>query len=184
MAPYIGNRDIPMTGQAVRWGSAAIWLISHLGPALGGPARPVADVPSLDVLPIVVAKPYDPAANADAAVNEAFARARLNGKRVLLELGGNWCPDCVILTNVMKLPSVAPFIAAHYEVVLVDIGRLNRNLQVPERFGFKHRLEGVPFVIVADGDGKLLNGTTTATLVTARTMNPQAIVDRLADWAE
>jgi len=104
-------------------------------------------------------------------------------KPVLLELGGNWCEDCIILTNVMKLPTVAPFIDAHFEVVLVDVGRFNRNLQIPARFGFTHHLEGAPFVIVTDANGKVLNTGETTSLITSRAKTPQAMVDQLASWA-
>ena len=47
---------------------------------------------------------------------------------------------------------------AHYEVVAVDVGRFNRNLQIPARFGITKRLEGVPTLLIATPDGKLVNG--------------------------
>ena len=61
-------------------------------------------------LPTPLPYPYDEMANADAAVDAAFARAKTNGKRVLVDLGGNWCPDCRILAGVMALPEVKPFL--------------------------------------------------------------------------
>ena len=165
-------------------GLTAACFALGIGGAIAATA-PKISVANLDKLPIVVAKPYDTSADADAAVNAALAKARTSGKRVLIDLGGNWCPDCIILANIMRLPEVAPFISAHYEVVMVDVGRFNRNLQVPARFGFTHRLEGVPFMLVVDPtSGKLLNTGNTATLDEAHGMEPQAIVDRLASWAE
>jgi hypothetical protein len=101
----------------------------------------------------------------------------------LIDLGGNWCPDCVILTNVMRLPEVAPFIAAHYEIVLVDMGRFNKNMQIPKRFGVTERIQGAPALLVVDPDGKLLDAGHITELDTARAMQPQAIVDWLATWA-
>jgi thiol-disulfide isomerase/thioredoxin len=154
-----------------------------VGAASAAPAPKVALV-SLNALPIVISNPYDTSADANADVNAAFARAQTSGKRVLIDLGGNWCPDCIILSNVMRLPEVAPFVEANYEVVMVDVGRFNRNLQIPARFGFTHRLEGVPFMLVADPDGKLLNAGNTATLDVAHAMKPQAIVDWLASWTK
>ena len=160
-----------------------LWLGLSATGAMAASA-PKADLPDLENLPLAIPRPYDPSADADAQVDAAFARARGSGKRVLIELGGNWCADCIILTNVMRLPSVAPFIDAHYEVVLVDVGRFNRNLQIPARFGFTHRLEGVPVVLVTDANGKLLNAGDTTALVTSRSMSAQAIVDWLARWAD
>lgn len=162
---------------------AATWFAISIGTSAGAPA-PKVGIANLNKLPIVVEKPYDTSADADAAVNAAFAQARASGKRVLIDLGGNWCADCIILSNVMRLPEVAPFIAANYEVVMVDVGRFNRNLQIPARFGITHRLEGVPFMLVVDPDGKLLNTGHTASLDEARTMEPQAMVDWLASWTK
>jgi thiol-disulfide isomerase/thioredoxin len=160
---------------------AAAWLAISTGATSAAPP-PKVGITDLEKLPIVISKPYDPSADADAALNAAFARARTSGKRVLIDLGGNWCPDCIILSNIMSLPEVAPFIAAHYEVVMVDVGRFNRNLQIPARFGVTRRMEGVPYVLITDPDGKLLNAGNAASLDEARTMQPQAIVDLLASW--
>jgi thiol-disulfide isomerase/thioredoxin len=147
-------------------------------------AAPRASISDLSVLPIVVAHPYDEKANADAALATAFTRARKSGKRVLIDLGGNWCPDCIVLANIMRLPEVAPFIAAHYEVVAVDVGRFDKNLQIPARFSITGRLEGVPSVLIAEPNGKLVNRGHVSALSDARNMTPQAIIDWLAHWTK
>jgi hypothetical protein len=161
---------------------AVLFLAPAFTPATAAPA-PKVNVARLADLPVTIKTPYDPSADANADVAAAFAAARKNGKRVLIELGGNWCGDCIVLANVMNLPAVAPFIARHYNVVHVDVGRFNRNLQIPARFGFTKRLEGVPMVLIADKNGKLLNRNNTFVFIDARSMKPQAIVDWLARWA-
>jgi hypothetical protein len=145
---------------------------------------PKAGIATLAALPVVIKNPYDETANANAAVDAAFARARISGKRVLIDLGGNWCPDCIVLANVMRLPDVEPFIAAHYEVSVVDVGRFNKNLQIPARFGITEHLVGVPSVLIVDPDGELVDGGHIAALEDARSMAPQAIVDWLASWTK
>lgn len=147
-------------------------------------AAPTASIPAWAQLPIVERAPYDPAANADAVVNAAFARARKSGKRVFIDMGGNWCADCIILSNFMQLPEIKAFIAQHYEVAVVDVGRFDRNLQIPARFGIIARLEGVPAVIVAEPDGRFVNRGHIAALADARHMTPQGIADWIAQWAK
>jgi len=158
-------------------------LASLAAPALAAPAPKLA-INSLSQLPVVEMQPYDEKANADAAVDSAFARAKRSGKRVLIDLGGNWCGDCIVLSNLMQLPTMKSFIASHYEVATVDVGRFDRNLQIPARFGITGRLEGVPSVLIATADGKLVNAGHVAALADARSMTPQAIADWLAQWAE
>jgi hypothetical protein len=163
---------------------ATAWLTAgSLGIAADTATAPRVHIATLADLPIEEMRPYDEAANADAAVNAAFARAKKSHKPVLMDLGGNWCGDCIILDNVMRLPEVKHFVDTHYETVSVDVGRFNRNLQIPARFGITKRLEGVPSVLIATPDGKLVNEGQIAALADARTLTPQAIADWIAQWA-
>jgi hypothetical protein len=150
----------------------------------GAATAPTASIPSWSALPVVERAPYDQNANADAAVNAAFARARKSGKRVFIDMGGNWCADCIILANFMRLPEIRAFIAQHYEVAVVDVGRFDKNLQIPARFGITTRLEGVPAVIIAEPNGRFVNRGHVAALADARHMTPQGIADWIAQWVK
>jgi thiol:disulfide interchange protein len=148
-------------------------------------AAPKVSLASLASLPVVERYPYDEHADADAAVAAAFARARKSHKRVLIDLGGNWCGDCVVLANVMLLPEMKPFLAAHYEMVSVNVGLFNKNLQIPARFGIKKRLVGVPSLLIVEPDGKtLVDAGDVSALADARHMTPQGLADWLARWAK
>lgn len=157
-------------------------LLLAVTPALAVTA-PKPSIATLADLPVVVSAPYDESADADAAVAAAFAKAKASHKRVLLDLGGNWCPDCIILANFLQLPEIKRFVAAHYVVAAVDVGRFNRNLQVPARFGYTARLKGVPTVLIAEADGTLVNGSDVFAFTDARHMTPQALAEYLARWA-
>jgi thiol:disulfide interchange protein len=126
--------------------------------------------------------PFAVNANANADVDAAFARARKDGKRVMIDLGGNWCADCRILSGLMELPEMRAFLASHYELISVDVGRFDKNLQVPARFGITTRLEGVPAILVATPDGRLVNAGRISAIEDARHMTPQALADWLAQW--
>jgi thiol-disulfide isomerase/thioredoxin len=128
--------------------------------------------------------PYDEAADASAALDRALARAKTRGKLVLVDLGGNGCGDCRILTATMELPELKAFVDRHFEVVMVDVGRFDKNLQIPARYGITDRLEGVPALLVVDPrTGKQLVGRAqVAALADARHMRPQALADWLAQW--
>jgi thiol-disulfide isomerase/thioredoxin len=159
----------------------AAGFIAASSPAIAGAPPPQVSIHSLSELS-VPRTPYDTSADADRDVARAFAQARSEHKRVLIDLGGNWCGDCRVLAAIMELPEVQRFVDAHYVVVVVDVGRFNRNLQIPARFGITQRLEGVPSVLIADPDGVLVNAGHTAALADARSMSPQDIVNWLASW--
>ena len=152
------------------------------GPACAATLK--SPIPTMEQLPVVLMQPYDEHADADAAVAAAFERAKKSHKRVLIDLGGNWCVDCVVLANFVELPAVKKFVAAHYEWAAVDAGRFDRNLQIPARFGLTKRLTGVPTIIIATPDGKQVNQNDVFVLSDARSMTPQSVADYLAKYAQ
>lgn len=164
-----------------RFVAAAVILATLSTGAQALPA-PHISVPSINAL-TVPEHPYDQTADANRAVDAALARSQQSGKPTMIDLGGNWCADCLILSGVMDIPEMQTFLNAHYEVVLVDVGRLNRNLQIPARYGITERLEGAPAILVVSPDGTLLNRDHIFTLDEARSMTPQGIADWLAQWA-
>jgi len=101
-------------------------------------------------------RPFDEARDAMADVDAALARAETRGVRALLVLGGNWCHDSRGLAAKFQTPDLAALIAAKYELVWVDVGRRDRNLDVAKRFGVGDLL-GTPTVLIVSPAGDLLN---------------------------
>jgi thiol-disulfide isomerase/thioredoxin len=165
---------------------ASIALAATLGlaasSAFAAPA-PKVSITSFGELRTPLPYPYNETANADAAVAAAKAKARREHKLLLIDLGGNWCPDCRILAGTIDLPEVKAFVDSHYEMVTVDVGRFDRNLQIPAHYGITKRLDGVPSVLVVDPrTDKLVDGGHLFALSDARHMSPQAVADWLAQW--
>lgn len=166
----------------IAFAALALLVVTPFGTVDAAPA-PEAGIASLSQLPTPLPFPYDPHADADAAVAAAKARALAGHKLLLIDLGGDWCPDCRILAGVISLPNVKAFVDAHYEVVTVDVGYLDKNQQIPQHYGVG-RLVGVPSVLIVDpATDRLLDGGHVAALADARSMTPQALADWLAQWA-
>lgn len=163
--------------------AAALLFVTTAFAASGLPAPRITSVTELAQLETPLPTPYDSRVDADAALAATIARAKASGKRVLIDLGGNWCTDCRILAAVMELPELKTFLAKHYEIVEIDVGRMNKNMQIPARYGVT-KLDGVPTVLIVETDGTLINATNSADLADARSMNPQGIADWLARWAK
>lgn len=161
----------------------ALALLLLATPAAAAVPAPQPSITSFRQLPVVLTQPYDEGANAEAALTAAFTRAQKSHKRVMIDLGGNWCVDCIVLANFLKLPEMQRFMAAHYELVTVDVGRFNRNLQIPARFGLTQRLEGVPALLIVSPEGKLVNGQDVFATASASEMTPKALADYLAKYA-
>ena len=166
--------------------AAAVLALALAVPASAMAARaapPKVGIESFAQLQTPLPYPYDEAANADAQVARAKARARASHKLLIIDLGGNWCGDCRILTATMDRPELKAFVDKHYEVVLVDVGRFDKNLQIPAHYGITERLEGVPALLIVDPrTDKLLDAGRVSALQDARSMTPQALADWLASW--
>jgi thiol:disulfide interchange protein len=162
--------------QILAMGAATIAMLSSV-PGGAATAPRIGNAQLQQPLPL----PYDVSADADAQVAAAMKRAKASHKLLLIDLGGNWCLDCRVLAGVMEVPAVARFIQRHYEVVKVDIGRRDKNLQIPTHYGIN--LQGVPAVLIIDPrKDKLINEGKIAALADARSMTPQALADWLAQW--
>jgi hypothetical protein len=165
-----------------RLAPALVLLALAATPAATAPA-PHASIAGLAALPTPLPYPYDEHANADVQVAAAKAKAAAEHKLLLIDLGGNWCPDCHILAGVIALPEVKAFVDAHYVVVSVDVGRFDKNMQIPARYGLAGHMGGVPNLLIVDPvSGRLIDQGHTSALEDARDMTPQALADWLAKW--
>jgi thiol-disulfide isomerase/thioredoxin len=169
----------------IRHAAAVLLALALAGPAAAGPPPPKVSIASYDQLKTPLPYPYDENANANAAVDKALARAKANGKRLLIDMGGNWCGDCRILAATMQLPEMKAFVSRNFEVVAVDVGHFDKNLQIPARYGVTERLAGVPAIFVVDPktNRELVGKAAVADLADARHMAPQALADWLAKYA-
>lgn len=148
----------------------------------GAERAPRLRVRSFNDLPQPIPLPYQEAADAEKAVAAARERAQRTRKLLLIDLGGNWCLECRLLAGVLELPEMAPFVRRHFEFVSVDVGRFDRNLAIPARYGLA-KLHGVPALLVVDPvSGRLVNRGREEALADARSMSPQALADWLAQW--
>jgi len=166
------NRDMDTRLHQHHWGvlggialAAVLGVVSaanFVGGAQAGVSAPQLGVVEAVNMPTPLPYPYNESADAMAEVNAALARAEENGKRVLIDLGGNWCGWCRLLAGVMELPEMRPLMAEHFELVTVDIssaaGKIDRNLEVPGRFGVEE-IGGVPWMIVLAPDGTVLHSS-------------------------
>ena len=167
----------------MRLAIAALLALSLAPPVAAKAPAPRMTIKSFEQLHQPLPLPYREQANADREVASALTRARQSGKRLLIDLGGNWCLDCRLLAGTMEEQPLKAWIARHYETVTVDVGRFDKNLQIPRRYGITKRLEGVPAILIVDPrTNKLVNAGHVTALADARSMSPQSLADWLARW--
>jgi thiol-disulfide isomerase/thioredoxin len=160
--------------------TVALLAAAFAAPAAAATA-PQVSIASIDQLAQPLPVPYNVDAIGAAQVAAARKRAKVGHKLLLIGLGGNWCTDCRVLAGIFEVPEIKAFIDSHYEVVTVDIGRRDKNLDVPAAYGVD--IKGVPAVLIVDPKtDKLRNPGRYAALSDACHMTPQALADWLAQW--
>lgn len=138
-----------------------------------GAAQTAATSPSAEVAH-PQASLYDPARGAKADVDAALARAKAANKFAILVMGANWCHDSRSLAGRFELPRFKAMMGARYEIVYVDVGQKNRNIDIARRFGIR-KIKGTPTVLIVSGDGKLLNKQDAPTWANADSRSDDAI---------
>ncbi len=97
---------------------------------------------------------YPPAGQAAPDIAKAEKQARAEGKRVLLDFGGDWCGDCEVLDIYFHQEPNASLLNENFVPVKVNIGYEDLNLDLARKYGVV--ITGVPALAVLSADGKVL----------------------------
>jgi len=141
----------------------AVWMLALTVPALA--------------LPDIYPEPEQAQTDLTAALKQAAAQKR----RVIVDFGGNWCTDCHVLDSYMHDATNQPLIDANFLVVHVNIGKIDQNLDIAERYGIPLK-KGVPAVAVLSPQGKVLYSQTGGEFEDMRHMDSSAVTAFLQRW--
>jgi thioredoxin 1 len=122
--------------------------------------------------------PYDEKADAAVDVQHAITAARSDHKQVLLVFGANWCPDCRALDKAMQGTS-HKLIKRRFEVVKIDVGNFDKNLDLAQRYG-NPIARGIPAVVVLSAANRVIYATRDGELANAGQMSERGIFDFLS----
>ena len=122
---------------------------------------------------------YPPIPAAAADVKAGLAKAHAEGKRVILDFGGDWCGDCKVLDIYFHQQPNADILAKNFVKVNVNIGHEDANLDIAHKFGVP--VTGVPALAVLDSNGKVLYSQTKE-FSDMRYDKPQTVTDFLNKW--
>lgn len=134
--------------------------------------------------PPEIARPYEEGVDAQAQIDAAVARARDDGKRVLLVFGANWCPWCRRLEHTLRNDEgVASDLRDGFRVVHVDVGARGSdvNRQVAARYG-DPLSNGLPCIVVLDREGEVAHVQETGSLESGDRHDPALVRAFLARW--
>jgi thioredoxin-related protein len=123
---------------------------------------------------------YDPGRNAEQDLKNAVVEAQRTGKRILLEVGGEWCSWCHIMDKYFdQSPNLTKLRDTNYVTVKINFSKENEN----EKFlGQYPKIPGYPHLFVLESDGKLLHSQFTGDLEEGQSYNLQKFTKFLEGW--
>lgn len=120
--------------------------------------------------------PYNETANAKLEIKQALTQAATNQTPVLVVFGANWCGDCKMLDAAMKKGASASLLSQDFQIVKVNVGRFDENLDVAKSYGLPLE-KGIPAVVILSSKGEVLYVTREGELASARKMGDSGIYD-------
>lgn len=123
---------------------------------------------------------FDPKRDPAADLKDAEAEAQQTHKRILLDVGGDWCIWCGYLDRFFAdHPDVNGALKANYVLVKVNWSAENHNSDFFARYAFVGEF---PFFLVLDENGKLLKAQKTGELEKGNSYDPDKMKAFLNQW--
>jgi thioredoxin-related protein len=124
---------------------------------------------------------FDPSRDPAKDVDSAVVDAERTGRRILLDVGGEWCKWCHYLDRFfMQNKDVAEFLHQKFVVVKINYSKENEN----KEFLFHYpKVPGYPHFFVLESDGTFLYSQDTGELEAGQGHDHDKVLAFLKKWA-
>ncbi len=113
---------------------------------------------------------FDPERDAAKDLSVATALASAQGKRILVDVGGQWCKWCHTLDRfIADQPEIKALIDTRYVWLKINWSPDNKNQALLSRWP---KIKGYPHLFVLDAKGQLLHSQDTGTLESGDSYDP------------
>jgi thiol:disulfide interchange protein len=130
--------------------------------------------------PIEERELFDPKKDPNADLQAAVARAQKENKRIVLDVGGEWCGWCRHMDKFLTINAeLAKIRSENYVWVKVNMSEENENKAFLSKYP---AIKGYPHLFVLEADGTFLFSQDTSELEQDKTYNLQKFTDFLKKW--
>ena len=124
---------------------------------------------------------FDPNRDALADIQSAIAEAQRTGKRIILDVGGDWCPYCREMNKFfLDNPDVLQFREENFITLAIFYSSDNKNEKALSQYP---KVLGIPHFFVLEGDGTLLHSQHVKELRMNGSYDIRKMKDFLTKWA-
>jgi thioredoxin-related protein len=105
---------------------------------------------------------FDPARDAQKDIQDAIVLAKKSNKRILLDVGGEWCIWCHRLDSLfIQNKDLENYLNKHYVVVKINVSKENENKVVLSKYP---KIAGYPHIFILNKNGQLIHSQDTGKL--------------------
>ena len=166
----------------VRCAALLIGLVAcpYSSPQAASPAVPKPE-PGAAASTYVPVHKFEPNRDAAADIQAAVAEAHRTGKRVIVDVGGDWCQYCHQMDQLFQQhPELLELRERNFITVAVYYSSDKKNEQALSRYP---KVRGIPHYYVLDGSGSLLQSQHLSELRTGANYDPDKMKEFLTKWA-
>jgi len=132
---------------------------------------------------LLFAGEYDPKADPKADLAAALSQANKEGKHVLIQVGGDWCPWCLKLIKFFKAQEeIASYLDNNFIFLNVNYSKENKNLDFLKSLGYPQRF-GFPVLLVFNAEGERLHTQNTVFLEKDKGYSQERVLAFLKNWS-
>ena len=125
---------------------------------------------------------YDPKANPQSDLSIAIKKAQKSNKKILLEVGGDWCPWCKKLNKLFnENKEIANLLNKYFIVLKVNYSKENKNQEFLSKYP---KIEGYPHIFILNKNGELLHSQNTGDLESGDHHDPDKVIKFLKEWSK
>ena len=129
-------------------------------------------------------KVYDESIDQFEQIDKAVAKAQQDGKFVICQLGGNWCPWCIRFAKfITEDEEINKLVNDNFVYIHVNFKSRNDELsqRVSKRLGKAGRL-GFPVLVILNPDGTVMHIQNSAYLEEGQGYSKKKVVDFFKQW--
>lgn len=130
---------------------------------------------------VVKREKFDPLRNPSDDLAAAITKAQAENKRIILDVGGEWCGWCRLMDNyLIKNAELGKLRDDNYVWVKVNMSEENENKDFLSKYP---EITGYPHLFVLEKDGTLIKSKDTAELEDGESYNLKKFTDFLKEYA-
>lgn len=156
--------------------------ILYVQPSVNAQDKPASGDPQSAATAEFFDRKYDPTANPFRQLDAVKEQAANEGKRILLDVGGEWCIWCHRLDDLFRAnKDLADLVNKHYIVMKVNVSIDNKNEIFMAQFP---KVAGYPHLFILDAAGKVVHSQDSGQLEEGKGHSKEKVAEFLKKWAK